>query len=385
MTILTRTRQQRIPSSVRGWSTFNNGPRTYKTAYGSLHTCVDRTWDRGDENPLEITHSTTNLVGTITGKSGFNVYDNMPVTQCQSLFNPPMTMVETFKDANQQVARDHPGEPAIDLPLFLFELKDVPSMLKHAYKRGKALERAAKGEGQKEIRKYLSNPKNPAEDWLNYHFGWAPFVNDLLALQDIPKYLSRRAHFLSLGEGQHIRTLAELGENDTTGYSNSDTYDTNLGITGISRWQQTSHKWIVAHWYHDFEASEAILHDGFAAARGALGLDVGLSTMWNAIPFTWLTDWFVDVGSLIDLKSNRAGISFKNASLMTHRTYTKTTSPKSVPKGYTITDSQWTKETKQRQLWSPSLPSVLGSNIFTPSRLATLASLQVTRGARVAF
>ena len=368
-----------------------SGYKTHKAPVTFFQVTTDVVGNHYGENPFDSRRGTITVPGLINGENSFSKYENYPVSFASSGYNPTLTALpgESFGDVNKAIADSHPVSPPVSIPNFLYELKDLPGMIRHAISRASALEDAAKStsgrNGLASVAKYMENPKNPAEDWLNFHFGWSPLIGDLFALTGVARYLQQRLRWLNT-KAQRISRERQLGEFSSTTSVVNAAYDSNLGIYCNYTEYNKSRSWVVSHWKHSPVVSKALLENQFLTAMIAAGFDAPISSIWNAVPFTWLTDWFVDIGSIITIRENRSGITFLNASMMTQRDRTLVLHPK-VPSGWPFKTNVMQCEAvhKNRVPVAPSTPTVGGTNILQPQHLATLASLKVTRGAGVAF
>lgn len=387
MTTRTRNRSVFGPTGV---ALFNGSVTSRKAPVTIYQVTTDVVGNYGKENPFDSYSGSITSPGLVSGKSGFTEFRNYPVTFASNGYSPPLPPLpgESFGDVSKAIAGSHPGSPPVSIPNFLFELRDVPRMVSHAISKAQALEKAAGDATGKShfaaVARYMNDPKKPAEDWLNYHFGWAPLVGDLFALSNISKYLEQRLKWVNSPRASRITRKRELGSFSSTSTIQGGAYDANTGTTANFVEYNKSRRWVVSHWKQDQVAASALLENHFTKALVGAGFDAPISSVWNAIPFTWLTDWFVDIGSLIEIRENRSGIHFLDASMMTLRERTLTVHP--LPKsGFKFTGMVCQAEHKVRVPVAPSAPSVGGTNILQPQHLATLASLKVTRGARVAF
>ncbi len=349
---------------------------------------------------------TTDVVGNPEGQNPFSVDKRILIRPCRltgqnsrfiandatggfesghlSLSNHLSVPSSAFRDATQAIAQTHPGEPLMSLPNFAYELRDIPGMLRHAWDRAYALGLRADKPTTREVLKFLSSPKARAEDWLNYQFGWRPFINDLFAIQGLSKHLSRRVRqIIKARKDGFIRTRVGLGDYTAsdTPYPSYPNWSAAGHYTVITK-TTTAERWAVARWtVTDLPRFAKVLSgDVMDGLHDVLGMDFAITTVWDALPYTWLVDWFSNVGSLLTLKQNRQGIAFKSAVIMT-RTVTRTRSdPK--PHSWLTADGPGIAEyvTKSRALFSPTFVRTdLGLNYLSDSQLTTLASLQVAR------
>jgi len=289
-----------------------------------------------------------------------------------------------FKSQAGGIASSSPGKPDIELPNFLFELKDVPDMLSHAYRRARELERAVgiknpkKGSVRRAVGRYMSNPSNPAKDWLNYNFGWRPFMADMSSLSKLFPSVAERTRKLNEMTYRHISRTASLGSASESG-SGEFRYDRQLDI--FADFQQTRQitQWVSTNWKISEFNYQALQNNQAVQLGAALGLDIGVHHIWNAIPFTWLTDWFVDIGSIIEARQNRAGFQYEGGSTMTHTLWDLTLTPRAalgIPKCAPVKKVYEKKHRNKAQL---SYASNITIPVFSGGQLATLSSLAVTR------
>jgi hypothetical protein len=143
----------------------------------------------------------------------------------------------------------------------------------------------------------------------------------------------------------------------------------------------TQREWCVAHWSVNQVSLAAIMDSPSALALNAAGASDLPSVIWNAMPWSWLVDWVADVGSLMETYSNQLGVTLSSVNHMKHTTKEVYLSqhpdsgnyPPMEP-GHVLIDTKWR---------SSSLPSIFdsvrGLDVLTPSKLATLGSLAVTK------
>lgn len=141
--------------------------------------------------------------------------------------------------------------------------------------------------------------------YLNYRFGWVQFVKDIRTLAQITKTIeSRIKEFDSLslhggssrksirlysrgGGGIRYRTI-----NSTWGvFCNANIYDSwTYQVTGSCRWR----------WKDGIKISLSKLEAFNTAVQTVFDLgELDASTIWNSIPWTWLCDYFIDIGSYL--------------------------------------------------------------------------------------
>lgn len=367
-----------------GKATYRDGTEYFVNGTQTYGTMTDVTGNYGAENPLDAYKRSADyqpINGDVlfaNGSLAWSLQDYIPDV-ARSTGYPSLSLGTSFRSEAGGIASSHPGSGDVELPVFLYELKDLPGMLKDAYQKGRALERAAKGNTKAAIGRYMSNPKNPAQDWLNYNFGWRPFIQDAISIAGLSNSIAKHSNTLRKWSKGHISRTAQLGSNSNSA-SGTVSYDNRIGI--LCDYHTTAHnrRWVVSHWTIDEFSYNALLTDRSTQINRALGMDAGIHHVWNAMPYTWLTDWFVDIGSIIEVRSNRFGFRYRGGSVMTNTVRETKYVPR--PKQGIPAVSPVTIRHEWKLRGSASLNVAHNSSIpfFSGGQLATLSSLAVTRG-----
>lgn len=234
--------------------------------------------------------------GTKVNGSLTRVYTDFPFTIGGAAWCSltPSSLVSWSELKTQALANANPNVPIVDIPLFLFELKDLPSMIRQA---GKLLAR-----------------KGTARDapgyYLGYQFGWAPLVRDLWNLTGIGKAIDERLKYIDrLGSGgSHIQR--RLRVNTATPVVSTHYGDGYYGTAELTSNSKTT------AWYSMWCAADQTYRPDnprWEAIRSTLGLRLSYSTLWNMLPWSWMVDWFTTIGQ--HLNATRTGIPFRPTKL----------------------------------------------------------------------
>lgn len=212
----------------------------------------------------------------------------------------------------------------------------------------------------------LKHAKNFSDLYLAARYGLLPLLHDL---EDAWKFMNRK-------------------------YPPRNTARAFDVVQGTS---STKSRWNVGHGYFDNDVVTVrtvvtrvgILYDTDPASRAlaGLGLTRPLSTAWELIPWSFVADWIVDVGSWLDAMQPAGFTRTLCAWVSTLETIVLTTTsgpfvrtvtdPVDTTSSYSLNDwSIRTETTKSRYAWSPSLPKLpaLGSG-FNTIRSVDLAAL----------
>lgn len=143
-----------------------------------------------------------------------------------------------------------------------------------------------------------SDPKKAADLWLEWHFGWVPFIGDLydsvqVLQKGVPDLIVVRARasspalFLDLSyeTGTRIRTDQLFGK-----------YKEEMGAV--------------------VRVSNPNMH-----LANSLGLTNPVSVLWEVVPFSFVVDWFIPVGQFIGAWTDLLGLSVEEQYTTISREY----------------------------------------------------------------
>jgi len=240
-------------------------------------------------------HSRSISGGTVTGiQPSGTVFNNFPCERYVGIDYPqahlPTTLDFPSDAVDQVLKRTYPGKPLLDLPVSIAELRDIPHMFRIV------------GDG------FF---KKSANSYLLYQFGWKNFFNDLRnvfvqfpnaiarrnkQLQDLKKYGSK-VKVAKLGSDsasfidKHLSVTTTGGLDIYVDHSITTTVD----LWGFARWRLSDfgNMWL--------DSDSAIVEE---AKRSLLGLDNPVKSFYDALPWTWLIDWFVNLGDILERQGN---------------------------------------------------------------------------------
>lgn len=168
-------------------------------------------------------------------------------------------------------------------------------------------------------------------NFLSFQFGWLPLVGDLKKLYSLQETIQKRLQFLKDTSGKRVRVSCG---GDIDPYGPVETA-TNIGDPPVShyrlRYERQDYKgtWrCTGYIYHELEGLDDSLTQLKAFSAG-LGLNNPISVVWNAIPYSFVFDWFTRFGSLLDRLAVQpfggtwqiSDVSFSTQEKMTFRAY----------------------------------------------------------------
>lgn len=300
--------------------------------------------------------------------------------------------VEGFPSFNDQVranqgrfatgwARTRPGNPEADVFVTLAELRNdgLPSMVGGSFIRITPFNQLGKVAGVR-ARWYSDLYSRIGSEYLNVEFGWKPFIRDLRNIYHVMKTLDKQLAQLKRDNNRSIRRRGVV-EDSTETFSNSTvTTAPNTNVAGAPpNWFRqparttttittttTLKSWFAAAYLYHIADTQSWAWDKRAKAVlfGALPTP---GAVWNALPWSWMHDWFFNVGDIMSNMSTNAvdNLVARYAFVMTHHKVTTVhhcessfagrtpTWNTNVPGGSTSTSTTNMREVKFRCSGSP--------------------------------
>jgi len=203
--------------------------------------------------------------------------------------------------------------------------------------------------------------KSFANNWLEYHFGWAPLCSDIYGAANVFQEPMKSVH---------------ISGRSTTAFSTRDGSASNPQVN--QRWTDTSHKGVCRQGAY-VTVSNPNLH-----LMDQLGVINPLSIAWELVPFSFVVDWFANVGQCLNSLTDFAGCSvsmgyttyfYRGEALAFFRQGTYPNNPPDPYAGDTWVQVSVRRHMERRPGWT--LPSLSIKPIRTPSitRAATAISL----------
>lgn len=354
----------------------------------------------------------SNLIGSIiplptTGSGGYSI----PAAELSISGTPTLgkfTEGEIRARGNKMIRNSRPTKPHSNLGQWFGELRDANRL-------------GSLNDSMSSFSSAYSIPRNIGGAYLNWQFGWNGFVGDLKAaceallhaedlinqfLEDSTKlHYRKRAEILSQGAYQTSGILSSNNYNFRRTSFNSPVIGASVGVnTMFGETVSRSHWRASISWTEQlrtFAVFEFFVYDPNGAvnrirrasqfARKLLGEPLlSASTIYELHPWTWLGDWFVDVGGLLAFQESvasdstvarRCGTVYEyeiNGHL--HVDIRATIDPNSTLKGQLETFSE--RKFQRRRPGNPYDLSVDWSHL-TPKQWTILGALGLTRAPRV--
>lgn len=203
--------------------------------------------------------------------------------------------------AGEGYNRYSPVKPRVDLGQTIAEMREIPRMLYNSAKTYAKLWRSSGGYRSK------FGPKTVADEWLNTQFGWRPFLSTIYktftTVSNLDTYIKRLRKYNGKWEkrGGRLCNISDRQALTPSGVSLKIIYDSRFSIKPTYKLQRNiKHKaWFQAeykYWIPELNSPRC----PWRTIRHMFGLDITPALVWELIPWSWLIDWFVNVGNILE-------------------------------------------------------------------------------------
>jgi hypothetical protein len=204
----------------------------------------------------------------------------------------PLSMVGPLDYVNKALSRRNPNRPKTDFVVSALELREFPRMIKHV---GDALTSGLS------IPSVVSFGGSAPISWT---FGWEPLINDLKQLFNIAKAVEEKAKMLKKLKSRVVTERFQLDDREATDLGSWREAGGNFyrlkKVTKLKAWCQKKHT-ITPNPLDRFISSG----DSQVFANNLEGTDEAIITVWNALPWSWLLDYFVGISDFLEATGNR--------------------------------------------------------------------------------
>jgi len=201
--------------------------------------------------------------------------------------------------------------------------------------------------------KKVSTKKAFASNYLEFHFGWAPLMNDIFTSVDILQSPIR--DIAAVGKGMTVQKRNTMSQNDSI-------------------------RWVTEHkFYSQYGSLFAVTNPNLYLAN-QLGLVNPLVVAWELIPFSFVVDWFVNVSQFCAAGSDLFGVTTKMPYTTDYCRGTVYRFRVSTPPHSHVWASHW-RVGRESTLAGPTL-TLKPQRLWHWRRMAAAASLVVQRFAR---
>lgn len=276
---------------------------------------------------------------------------------------------------NDVIARTNPSRPTITPPSLIQDLYQLPRMLRDI---GKLMNSP----------KRLLTSKEQANQYLAIQFGWRPFIKDISELLDLQSHiLARNKELHRLYSGRGLRRNLTLGKDEQSSSGRQTWVRPGISLVYTYDVKLVRKQWATIRWKPIPVAGSTRIPGDEALNRLSRRLVLGFTReglargMWDVLPWSWMINWFVNVGSMIQSRSNTVPAQHSSSCLMNERVLTISSgSAEKLGEGTSNVNisGSYFKSVKTRNV-SGSLTSGFNMPYVDMFRLSILSALTVQR------
>lgn len=283
--------------------------------------------------------------------------------------------------------------------VFLAEARDLPKMMRNL--SGAFHEKWLALGGQ--LRPNAMQPKNVANEFLNVQFGWKPFVSDLQKFYDVYQNSAEYMRQLRRDNNQWVKRVRrnKIIESETiipcvqpfrVQPANDYRIDRIFTTSGqarliIRQWTYVWYEGVFKYYRPEFDIGGELHQNdvmgNLSRISTILGLRINPSVVYKATPWSWLVDWFTNVGDTIDraVDQYQDSIVSKYMYLMHRHIRTVTLQQDLFMRSGGKITLEWDRkiDIKRRVNADSPFGFTLSVDGLSPTQIAILASLAATR------
>lgn len=384
------TSSYRSSGDLLGQTAFRGG--TLGSALQAIRTLEHERgteWDNGHEfntvkSEIDMSHPMVDMYRPLAGGAKDHLKGPMRV----SFLSPTAPNYGGLTaSGTKAIALTTPGNSPADVTQALIELRreGLPSLF-----------------GVNSLRNRAQVARNAGSEYLNVQFGWIPLVNDIVDTMGAASRSEQLLLQFRRNSGRHVRRQMDFEPIVTQTFSEGIGTMNNGTVSNINTFQ--FYNQAQTRWTRQTKTTVSVSFSGAftyyippnLVDRGVLGmieranylygLDLDPELLWNIAPWSWLSDWFVNIGDIITNVSNFQvdGTVMRYAYIMATTVVASTYTMKLFPvNGSTGVPSFLTTTIRTiRKQRSRATPYGFGLNpaTFTGRQWAILGALGMTRG-----
>jgi hypothetical protein len=328
MTVRHRTQNVNDDMGRAFWSLFGITFRDDTGAYiKERHVCDDVSDSLRLDHPLNITSQvlqmeTSDLVnGLLDNGVHYKKFENFVPDYYKTVLLDHLTVSSPPDPSATLAARTNPSTPSSPLPMLVQDIVELPSLIKHA---GETLIHSG------------------ANAYLAYQFGWKPLINDVKDLCRFAQHAATKSDELHrLWSKGGLKRRISLGRYTARNSEGEYTIVDSGSGAWVSCWKEihtTVNQWGTIRWLPDVLPPKTESEYAAIAMRSAYGVETIERTAsstpwyyqhasrlshlynqaWQLMPWSWLTDWFGNIGDYLAAYDNSIPAHAVGLNVMTH-------------------------------------------------------------------
>jgi hypothetical protein len=268
---------------------------------------------------------------------------------------------DVIADATKAASQTNPASAHVSVPNFLFELREVPQL----------------------IRNHGNNIfENASSLNLGWQFGIKPLLSDLAKIFDFGSAYNKRLNLLNDLESGQLKRRISLGTDEAEKEESFVLESYLFFATSNATITTKRERWAVVKWQPGaiYKTDSTFEERKKYVLRSMLGLTVASAprVIWDALPWSWMVDWFTTAGDFITANNNSIARLSGQVNVMVKTETTRIDKLSGVP-GWVTSGTTWTStaESKRRFLRNPGLTAHVP--FLSGRQLSIIGSLYVLK------
>lgn len=353
---------------------FGNPPTTRNTSLGNSH-CLDTTGNRKSANGLSISHDRVIQVGSVSGYGGafHSAFTEWPIgsNTIPGHLTLPSSPPSSASAATDVLARTNPSRAEVSIPNFIVELREFPKML---FKKGRNHQKKFKTGNRGDQR------LDQSDSVVEFNFGWDLLMKDLAGMFNFTDHVNKRVKELNgLYHRNGLRRRRTTWSDSLSFIGDAVVLHSTSGfVNGRYKTTTEARQWVTTQWKPNalvpIPSADELLWTAKSTVHGWSGPHIFL---WNALPWSWFADYFVNVGDFLSATNNSVGAVSSNTCVMTQKSTTREMIITSSSDYFSVSPGRAERVTKLREPTGASL--VASWPFLTTKQLLTLSSIALNR------
>lgn len=223
-------------------------------------------------------------------------------------------MLGDVEAATKVASWSNPVRSQVDITTFIYELRELPSVLKEYWDLSVGIIKGT-------TRKYKKG-EAPSTSALDLNWGIMPLVSDTIKLFKFTKAFNQRKRDLAAiydrPRGLKRQRVVWSSQTDSVQYVAANSFVCGIGVN--RHYSTIARQWASVTWKPWFSFQERPSDDEIAN-KAILALN-GIKNPWaiayEILPWSWLIDYFSNVGDIIDLTGNAFEYRIDKSCVMTN-------------------------------------------------------------------
>lgn len=293
----------------------------------------------------------------------------------------------------------NPMVPVVDIPLFLWELKDFPRM----YRDLGRLFWSVPGANRDYMRRInairdpsrgtkfdFAKPSDVSGQYLSFKFGWGPLVSDLNNLLNLTSQINKRLEALrdcrlgrsTRGSLFRTRSLLRIQYGEVADSIDSGVYvhldreawlDNRAWYTvRLETNDEQALNDLIEH-FHSLDGEGKRILGGVSTQNA-----IGLSTIWESIPWSWLIDYFANIGSYLEAIRGNFPMKARYLCVMNEKVVEESVTGRA-PEGIKVDDGVYNHIERLRRVYTDPSPTIFFRGNLLQPQLNILSALTTAR------